>query len=153
MAAVTPSGLADVKVLSDAFQAQALSAQGDFEQGHFSKRRKRIGVQVSGAGSNVVNGFYEKDRKHDDPTKYTKKCSWKGEERTFVIHRTGFGSNFYAWEIAIVQKDVTTSYNGTISYQFNNFYWSLTGEDSVPTDGWRAAEAGDVPPPTCHIEL
>eukprot|EP00579_Thalassiosira_antarctica_P012373 CAMPEP_0201912302 /NCGR_PEP_ID=MMETSP0903-20130614/3007_1 /ASSEMBLY_ACC=CAM_ASM_000552 /TAXON_ID=420261 /ORGANISM="Thalassiosira antarctica, Strain CCMP982" /LENGTH=321 /DNA_ID=CAMNT_0048447237 /DNA_START=61 /DNA_END=1023 /DNA_ORIENTATION=- len=68
------SCLVDEKMISEAFEAQALFAEKKMDV-RFSKKRK---------GVDVVNGFYEKDGECESYPKYRKKCSWggRGEERT-----------------------------------------------------------------------
>jgi len=93
---IQPSDLVDVvrksclvvdKMIFEQFEAQALSAQKELKDVHFSKWRAPVapGIRVLAAGTDAVNGFYEEDGEFVDDSKYTKKCLWKGEARTLVI--------------------------------------------------------------------
>jgi len=140
---VRKSGLVDEKMISEAFEAQALFAEKDLHA-PFSKKRKMLpGITVSGAGVNAVNGFYEENGEYYGHPKYTKTSSWQGRERTFCIYRFGAAK----WYIAIVAED------GGIGAGKNDFYSHPTKQKSVPSNGWEVSdqsELGCAPCPTCQ---
>ena len=138
---VKKSGLVDEGVIFEALQTQALLAERELEEHNFEfskKRKPPNGTQISNAGTEIINGFYQEDGKYKRRPKYTRQCLWKGEKRTFVIYRHWGGR----WAIAIIGEDES------IGKSKNDFYHGLD-QSSVPIDGWEVAPLGEEPCPEC----
>eukprot|EP00581_Thalassiosira_minuscula_P007022 CAMPEP_0183709006 /NCGR_PEP_ID=MMETSP0737-20130205/5152_1 /TAXON_ID=385413 /ORGANISM="Thalassiosira miniscula, Strain CCMP1093" /LENGTH=372 /DNA_ID=CAMNT_0025936997 /DNA_START=57 /DNA_END=1172 /DNA_ORIENTATION=+ len=123
---VKKSCIVDEKLIFEALAAQAIFAEKESNL-QFSKKRKLPppGIRVCGAGTDVINGFYEENGEYQGHPKYTRKGNWCGEDRVFVIYRYDSSS----WYIAVVAK------NGHIGAGPNDFYSALS-QDGIPIDGW-----------------